>query len=204
MPGADLESRQLITDLLKFANAGSGNQTKAAGMKTTLIAGYPVMVCWAMWIGAETNDKGVTKATICLPYVQNSMVAMTKFSGASSLETPLDMVASEIVNPYNCKLGVTPGLDFNRLITGKSYYFLIAVKPAGFNQSGNVTSYWDGAIKAFGDKFSIFKDYFDLLKVTTAQWITHQKSLESPASLHDINDDDLQLASLSADGGTAH
>lgn len=34
MAGADLESRQLITDLLKFANAGSGNQVKAAGMKT--------------------------------------------------------------------------------------------------------------------------------------------------------------------------
>jgi hypothetical protein len=101
---------------------GSNSPTKAGGMKTTLIAGYPVMACWAMWIGAETNEKGVTKATICLPYLQNSMVAMTKFSGASSLETPLDMVASEIINPYNCKLGVTPGLDLNRLINGKSYY----------------------------------------------------------------------------------
>lgn len=204
MAGPDLKSRQLITDLLKFANAGSGDQVKAAGMKTTLIAGYPVMACWAMWVGAETNDKGVTKATICLPYLQNSMVAMTKFSGASSLETPLDMVASEIVNPYNCKLGVTPGLDFNRLISGKCYYFLIAIKPAGFNQSGNVTSYWDGAIKSVGDKAGIFKDYFDLLAATIAQWTAHQKSLESAASFHEINDDYQELASVSADGGTAH
>src|SRR4028119_904957 len=203
MPGADLESRQLITDLLKFANGGNASQTKVAGMKTTPIAGYPVFASWAMWVGAETNEKGVVKATLCLPYLQNSMVAMTKFSGASSLETPLDMVASEIINPYNCKLGVTPGLDLNRLINGKSYYFLIAIKPAGFNQSGNVTSYWDGAIKAFGEKASIFKDYFDLLTATAAQWAAHQKSLESAASFHDISDDYQELA-VSADGGSAH
>jgi hypothetical protein len=203
MAGVDTESRQLLTDLLKFAGAGSNSPTKAGGMKTTLIAGYPVMACWAMWIGAETNEKGVTKATICLPYLQNSMVAMTKFSGASSLETPLDMVASEIINPYNCKLGVTPGLDLNRLINGKSYYFLIAIKPAGFNQSGNVTSYWDGAIKAFGDKAGIFKDYFDLLTATAAQWAAHQKSLESAASFHDISEDYQELA-VSADGGSSH
>jgi len=200
---ADLESRQLITDLLKFANGGNSQQTKAAGMKTTLIVGYPVFASWAMWIGAETNDKGIVKATLCLPYLQNSMVAMTKFSGASSLETPLDMVASEIVNPYNCKLSVTPGVDIGRLISGKSYYFLLAMKPAGFNQSGNVTSYWDGAIKAVGDKASVFKDYFDLLTSTSAQWAAHKKSLESASSL-DIADDYKELATVSADGGTAH
>ncbi len=109
MAGADLESRQLISDLLKLANPGGNSSNKAAGMKTTLIAGYPVVSCWAMWVGAQVNDKGVTKTTLCLRYVQNPLVAMTKFSGATSLETPLDMVASEIVNPYNCKLGVTPG-----------------------------------------------------------------------------------------------
>jgi hypothetical protein len=201
---ADTESRQLITDLLKFANGGNSSQTKAAGMKTTPIAGYPVFASWAMWVGAETNDKGVVKATLCLPYLQNSMVAMTKFSGASSLETPLDMVASEIVNPYNCKLGVTPGIDIARLVSGESYYFLLAMKPAGFNQSGNVTSYWDGAIKGVGGKANpVFKDYFDLFTTTTAQWAAHKKSLES-SILHDINDDYQELASVSADGGTTH
>ena len=203
MPSADLESRQLITDLLKFANAGSGNQAKAAGMKTTLIAGYPVFASWAMWVGAETNEKGVTKASLCLPYVQNAMVAMTKFSGASSLETPLDMVASEIINPYNCKLGVTPGLDIARLVSGEVYYFLLAMKPAGFNQSGNVTSYWDGAIKGIGPKANpVFKDYFDLFTTTTAQWAAHKKSLES--SLHDVSDDFQDLASISPDGATTY
>ncbi len=188
MPGADLESRQLITDLLKFANAGSGNQVKAAGMKTTPIAGYPVLPCWAMWIGAETNANGVTKATLCLPYVQNPNVAMIKFSGATSLETPLDMVASEIVNPYNCKLGVTPGLDIGKLVNGECYYFLLAIKPAGFAQSGNVTSYWEGSIKAFGTKANdVFKDYFNLFTTTTTQWAMHKKSLES-ASLREIDD----------------
>lgn len=199
MPGADLESRQLITDLLKFANGGSSSQNKTAGMKTTPILGYPVFPCWAMWVGAEVNDKGVTKATLCLPYIQNSMVAMTKFSGATSLETPLDMVASEIVNPYNCKLGVTPGLDIGKLINGECYYFLVAIKPAGFNQSGNVTSYWDGAIKAVGTKANpVFKDYFDLFTTTTTQWASHKKSLET-ASLRDAEDD---YQDLSADGTT--
>jgi hypothetical protein len=199
MAGPNTESRQLIADLLTFANAGNSQQTKAAGMKTTLISGHPVFASWAMWIGAETNDKGVTKATLCLPYIQNPMVAMVKYSGVSSLETPLDMVASEIVNPYNCKLSVTPGVDIGRLVSGKSYYFLLAMKPAGFNQSGNVTSYWDGAIKAVGDKANpVFKDYFDLFTTTAAQWAAHQKSLES-APLHDIDDGYQELASISAD-----
>jgi hypothetical protein len=200
MAGPDTESRQLITDLLRFANGGT-QQVKAAGMKTTLITGYPVFSSWATWIGAETNDKGVTKGILCLPYVQNSLVAMTKFSGATSLETPLDMIASEILNPYNCKLTVTPGLDIGRLVAGKSYYFLLAMKPAGFIQSGNVTSYWDGAIKGVGDKAnSVFKSYFDLFTATAAQWAAHQKSLESPP-LHDIDDayQPQELASISAD-----
>jgi hypothetical protein len=125
MAGADLESRQLITDLLKFANAGSGNQTKAAGMKTTLIAGYPVLLVGRCGSALRLTTNGVTKATLCLPYFQNPNVAMTKFSGATSLETPLDMVASEIVNPYNCKLGVTPGLDIGKLVSGECYYFCL-------------------------------------------------------------------------------
>ncbi|HSF74991.1 MAG TPA: hypothetical protein VLA84_14445 [Microcoleus sp.] len=199
MAGVDLESRQLISDLLKLASPGANSQNKVAGMKTTPIAGYPAVCCWAMWVGAEVNDKGVTKATLCLPYFQNSMVAMTKFSGATSLETPLDMVASEIINPYNCKLGVTPGLDLNKLISGEIYYFLLAIKPAGFNQSGNVTSYWDGAIKAFGNKANpVFNDYFELFKATAAQWAMHKKSLET-ASLRDADDD---YQDLSADGTT--
>lgn len=204
MPPADTESRQLITDLLRFANGGNSQQTKVAGMKTTLIAGYPIFASWAMWIGAETNDKGIVKATLCLPYVQNAMVAMVKYSGVSSLETPLDMVASEIVNPYNCKLSVTPGVDIGQLISGKVYYFLLAMKPAGFNQSGNVTSYWDGAIKGVGNKASsVFKDYFDLFAATSAQWAAHKKSLE-PVPLHDDVNDYQELASVSADGGTTH
>jgi len=185
---ADLESRQLITDLLKFANVSGNSQNKAAGMKTTLVAGYPVVCFWAMWVGAEVNDKGVTKATLCLPYIQNSMVAMTKFSGATSLETPLDIVASEIFNPYNCKLGVTPGLDLGKLVNGECYYFLLAIKPAGFNQSGNVTSYWDGCIKGFGTKANdVYKDYFNLYTTTTTQWAMHKKSLE-PKSLREDED----------------
>ena len=197
MAGADLESRQLISDLLKLANPGANSQNKVAGMKTTLIVGYPAVSCWAMWVGAEVNDKGVTKATLCLPYFQNSMVAMTKFSGATSLETPLDMVASEIINPYNMKLGVTPGLDIGKLVSGECYYFLLAIKPAGFNPSGNVTSYWDGAIKAVGTKANpVFKDYFDLFTTTTTQWASHKKSLET-ASLRDADDD---YQDLSADG----
>jgi hypothetical protein len=52
---ADLQSRQLITDLLEFANGGKTSQAKAAGMKTTLIAGYPVFASWAMWVGVRNK-----------------------------------------------------------------------------------------------------------------------------------------------------
>jgi hypothetical protein len=176
---ADAQSRQLISDILKLASPGAAS-AKAAGMKVTAIAGYPVFLCWAMWVGAEANANGVNKAILCLPYLQNPNVALTKFSGNTSLETPLDMVASEIINPYNCKLGITPGLNIGKLAEGEYYHFLVALKPAGFSQNGNTTAYWEGSIKGFGtNPNEVYKDYFALYATTKNQWASHKKSIES-------------------------
>ncbi len=176
---ANAESRQLISDILKLADGG-GAKAANPGMRTTPVAGYPVVACWAMWGGAEPNANGVNKAILFLPYLQNPNVALTKFTGNTSLETPLDMVASEVVNPYNCKLGITPSLNISKLVEGEYYHFLIAAKPAGFSQNGNTTSYWDGSIKAFGtNPNEVYKDYFGLYASTKAQWLNLKKSIES-------------------------
>jgi hypothetical protein len=58
-------------------------------------------------------------------------------------------------------------------------------------------------LRLLGIKLAFFKDYFDLLTATAAQWAAHQKSLESAASFHDISDDYQELA-VSADGGSSH
>jgi len=186
---ADAQSRQLISDILKLA-APAGATARAAGMKTTPIAGYPVFLCWAMWVGAEVNANGVNKAILCLPYLQNPNVSLTKFSGNTSLETPLDMVASEIINPYNCKLGVTPGLNIGKLAEGEYYHFLVAIKPAGFSQNGNTTAYLEGSIKGFGTNSNeVYKDYFALYATTKNQWASHKKSME----LRQTDDDEQEL-----------
>ena len=88
---ADAQSRQLISDILKLASPGAAS-AKAAGMKVTAIAGYPVFLCWAMWVGAEANANGVNKAILCLPYLQNPNVALTKFSGNIALRANVTTV----------------------------------------------------------------------------------------------------------------
>ena len=140
-------------------------------MKTTNVPGYPVILCWARWGGSELNSSGNNKAFLFLPYLQTGQMPLTKYNGSTSVETPLDMVMSEVANPYNCKVGVTPSLNISKLIEGEYYSFVLALKPAAVGNGNNPTPYWDGWIKAVGATPSdVFKDYFALFNITKTQW----------------------------------
>jgi hypothetical protein len=80
------------------------------------------------------------------------------------------MVMSEVPNPYNCKLSVTPSLNISKLVKGEYYSFVLARAPAAVGNGNNPTPYWDGCIKAVGSNPSdVFKDYFALFGTTTTQ-----------------------------------
>ncbi|HAT77549.1 MAG TPA: hypothetical protein DCS19_12165 [Flavobacterium sp.] len=164
------EGRDLISSILMIGDTGS-ETTARQGMKTTNVAGYPVILCWARWGGSEPNASGNNKAFLFLPYLQSGQMPLTKYNGATSVETPLDMVMSEVANPYNCKVGITPSLNISKLIEGEYYSFVIALRPAAVGNGNNPTPYWDGWIKAVGPSPSdVFKDYFALFNVTKNQW----------------------------------
>lgn len=181
------ESRDFLSNIISLANA---TDTPAArtGMKTTNVPGYPVMLVWARWGGSELNASGNNKAFLFLPYLQSGQMPLTKYNGATSVETPLDMVMSEVPNPYNCKVGVTPSLNISKLIEGEYYSFVLALKPAAVGGGGNPTPYWDGWIKAVGlSPSDVFKDYFALFNITKTQW---EKVKVSRNQFDDEDDED--------------
>lgn len=167
---ATKEGRDFISSIIQLAQTPETN-TRAQGMKTTNVAGYPVILCWARWGGSELNASGNNKAFLFLPYLQSGQMPLTKYNGATSVETPLDMVMSEVANPYNCKVGITPSLNISKLIEGEYYSFVLALKPAAVGNGNNPTPYWDGWIKAVGaTPNDVFKDYFALFNITRNQW----------------------------------
>lgn len=167
---ATKEGRDFISSIIRLADTPETN-TRAQGMKATSVAGYPVILCWARWGGSELNSSGNNKAFLFLPYLQSGQMPLTKYNGATSVETPLDMVMSEVANPYNCKVGITPSLNISKLIEGEYYSFVLALKPAAVGNGNNPTPYWDGWIKAVGaTPNDVFKDYFALFNITRNQW----------------------------------
>jgi len=171
------ESRQLIGSILKLAD--SPEPRAQQGMKTTNVAGYQIFLSWARWGGCELNASGNNKAFLFLPYLQSGPMPLQKYNGQSSIETPLDMVMSEVPNPYNCKCTVTPSLNISRLVEGEYYAFILALRPAAVGGGSNPTPYWDGYVKSVGATPSdIFKDYFALFNVTKTQWAKMKQSTD--------------------------
>ncbi|MEG3843058.1 hypothetical protein [Microcoleus sp. herbarium14] len=167
---ATKEGRDFISSILKLADTGTETAVRT-GMKTTSVAGYPVFIAWGRWGGSELNASGNNKAFLFLPYLQSGQMPLQKFNGATSIETPLDMVMSEVPNPYNCKLGVTPSLNISKLVEGEYYNFVLALKPAAVGNGNNPTPYWDGWLKAVGNSPSdVFKEYLALFNLTKTHW----------------------------------
>jgi hypothetical protein len=143
-------------------------------MQATAIPGYPLFPCWGRWGGIETTERGIRKAFLLLPHVQMGQASLKKFSGQSTVEMPLDVAMSEIVNPYNCKVSVVPSLNTDSLKDGGYYIYLLALKPAAVNGGRNgSTPYWDGHLKAFSksiNSFTEFKAYLDAFVSNQTQW----------------------------------
>ncbi len=164
------EGRDFISSLVRLADTAPETSVRQ-GMKTTNVPGYPIVLAWGRWGGSELNASGNNKAFLFLPYLQTGQMPLFKYNGASSIETPLDMVMSDVPNPYNCKVGVTPSLNISKLIEGDYYSYILALKPGAVGNGNSPTAYWDGWLKSVGlNPNDIFKEYFALLNVTKAQW----------------------------------
>ncbi|MDF0556673.1 hypothetical protein [Kamptonema sp. UHCC 0994] len=68
---------------------------------------------------------------------------------AYALESPLELVLSEVDNPYNCKVKVTPSLNVSALKDGSYYSYLLALKPAGYTSRGTVLVIGMAILKQF-------------------------------------------------------
>lgn len=143
------DGRQFLNSILKLADTPDAGAART-GMKTTNVASYPIFLSWGRWGGCELNGSGTNKAFLFLPYLQLGPMPLLKYTGASAMETPLDMVMSGVPNPYNCKVTVTPELNISRLVEGEFYHFILAMKPAAIGGGSNPTPYWDGYLKAIG------------------------------------------------------
>ncbi len=163
------QNRELLSKI--FGALDDTPTQSKQGMKTTSVAGYPVFICWGRWGGSEVNQSGNNKGFIFLPYLQTGQMPLSRYNGSTALETPLDMVMSEVENPYNCKVSITPSLNTNRLEVGEYYLFTLALKPAAVGNGNNPTPYWDGWLKAYAANLSdLNKEYFSLLNITRNQW----------------------------------
>jgi len=164
------DGRQFLSNILKLADAPEVS-TRSGGMKTTNVVSYPLFLGWGRWGGCELNASDNNKAFLFLPYLQSGQMPLTKYNGASSMETPLDMVMSEIPTPYNCKVTVTPSLNVSKLVVGDFYHFILAMKPAAFGSGANPTADWDAYLKAIGSTPNdVYKEYFALFNITKTPW----------------------------------
>jgi hypothetical protein len=171
------EGREFLSGLVRLVDVKESVNMRADGMKTTNVAGYPIFMMWAAWGGTELAKSGITKAFLLQSYLQRGEMPLNKITGASAIENPLDMIATEMPTPYNCKLSVTPTLDISRLKVNEYYAFVIALRPAamigetGGRKNGQATPYWDGWIKSVGnDPSEVYKDLIDQYFLTKNQW----------------------------------
>lgn len=171
------EGRDFLSGLVRLVDIQETGMGRTGGIKTTNVAGYPLYMFWAAWGPTELATSGVTKAFLLSPYLQRGEMPLTKVTGASSVESPLDMIASEMPNPYNCKFSVSPTLDISRLKAYEVYAFVVAMRPAAMigetngRKNGQATPYWDGWIKSVGnDPSEVFNDLLEQFALYKTQW----------------------------------
>ena len=171
------EGRDFLSGLVKLVDVQESGMGRTGGIKTTNVAGYPLFMFWAAWGATELATSGVTKAFLFLPYLQRGEMPLVKVTGHSAVESPLDMILSEMPTPYNCKVSVSPTLDISRLKANEIYAFVGALRPAAMigetngRKNGQATPYWDGWIKSVGnDPSEIYKDLLEQYALTKNQW----------------------------------
>ncbi|WP_293305582.1 hypothetical protein, partial [Microcoleus sp. PH2017_22_RUC_O_B] len=173
------DGRELLDKMFSLVQTPEA-RAASAGMKTTNVAGFPLFLTWGRWGGAEANQSGNVKAFLFLPYLQTSPMPLTKFDNSTSIESPLNMVASGVPNPYNCKASIVPSLNTSFLIEGEFYWLLLSAKPAAMNMGGTVTPYWDASLKAAGDNVNdVAKEFFAQFSITKGHWKRMKKTTPS-------------------------
>lgn len=165
------DNLQLLDRLLKLSDVSQ--PAYAAKFQATPVTGHPVFYAWGRWSGLEIDqEKGTKKAYLFLPYLSMPQLPIKKSTGAFALESPLELVLSEVDNPYNCKVKVTPSLNVSGLKEGSYYGYLLALKPAGYTSRGTVAGYWDGYLKSVSAETDSadLKTYLSMFNTVRHQW----------------------------------
>jgi len=165
--------------------------TNLAGFQATKVAGHPLYMTWGFYLGSEVTSNGSTKVFLFLPYLPVGSQPIKKFTGASAIESPLEMIMASN-NPYNLKATFPNNLDIRKLVEREFYFFTVAMLPAVVdNKCQKATSYSDCHLKNFGlTPNEVCKDLFGLFQQTRTDWesmkvaqIEHQNvSNDAPAS----------------------
>jgi hypothetical protein len=143
--------------------------TNLAGFQATKVAGHPLYMTWGFYLGSEVTANGSTKVFLFLPYLPVGSQPIKKFTGASAIESPLEMIMASN-NPYNLKATFPNNLDIRKLVEREFYFFTLAMLPAVVDNKGQkATSYSDCHLKNFGlTPNEVCKDLFGLFQQTRA------------------------------------
>jgi len=145
--------------------------TNAAGFQASKVAGHPLYMTWGFYLGSEVTANGSTKVFLFLPYLPVGSQPIRKFTGASAIESPLEMIMASN-NPYNLKATFPNNLDIRKLVEREFYFFSLAMLPAVVaNKGEKANAYSDCHLKNFGlTPNEVCKDLFGLFQQTRTDW----------------------------------
>jgi hypothetical protein len=166
--------------------------TNIAGFQATKVAGHPLYISWGFYLGSEVTANGSTKVFFFLPYLPVGSQPIRKITGASAIESPLEMIMATS-NPYNLKATFPNNLDIRKLVERQFYFFSLAMLPAAVSNKGEKANpYSDCHLKSFGlSPNEVCKDIFALFQQTSKDWESmqltqieqqHNVSHDAPAS----------------------
>jgi hypothetical protein len=142
-----------------------------SGFQATKLAGYPLYMTWGFYLGSEVTPNGSTKVFFFLPYLPVGSQPIRKFTGASAIESPLEMIVASN-NPYNLKATFPNNIEIRKLVEREFYFFSLVMLPAVVNNKGEkATPYSDCHLKNFGlTPNEVSKNFFNLFQQTRADW----------------------------------
>ncbi len=151
--------------------SSSDQRTNVAGFQATKVAGHPLYISWGFYLGSEVTANGSTKVFFFLPYLPVGSQPIRKITGASAIESPLEMIMATN-NPYNLKATFPNNLDIRKLVERQFYFFTLAILPAVVDNKGQkATSYSDCHLKNFGSSPNeVCKDIFASFHQTLKDW----------------------------------
>lgn len=162
--------------------------SNAGGFQATKVPGHPLYMTWGFYLGNEVTANQTVKLFLFLPYLPVGSQPIRKISGASAIESPIEMVMSAVNSPYNLKATFPSNLDIRKLTEREFYFFLLAMQPAAVSNKGEKANpYSDAHVKAFSvTPNESFKDIFSLFKSTKTDWENMKVSQQTEHIENDI------------------